>query len=657
MIKDFFYQYDFYVLEQKYPENEFIRTLEEIPKLNDSIDPFIHTVIDLIFNSIKKNVKKETVPQIEIPEIDKIIGDILKGNIRYDSYFNANPKKKLSEIVFKKFLNRLFGKDGSNDEKYIIQNYIHSWLEKRLALAIVKDKRFNSVEILTALICKTEMLHSLYHYLVQNIPDSWVKENKKNWVTANISAENILDSVRTFDTEYFNNYLDQLKPNKDIRLWDFINDVTRGSDYAMLNDEYSFRSAVLIKNDMLFWIEFWDNLNLPIIQDCMFNYFFESQPQLYLQIVDILVSHKLNIKSDLNFTLLLIAKKYFDASLKLTERLSFYEGVDRIDTENESFFKTGQLYCKEWLTEKPNLYSKLIENLQRQLKHSDIEDWIFSYKPRKKNNNHFNNSIQIYNTEIELLTDAYKSSFVLLDDFSIHSFNLQKFNFYAELIDETEKKHLIEKLMDTLFNYLISDKFTWDKSFTEPYWSTLKEFSNLISLHADPIQKAKEIIYKFKVTHQGWKPVKIDYKPLTAESFIYCGIGLIFEHPTAFRDEDHKKLFFKELLDVILTQDRYSQVDNSDYYQQPLIILFLVTNQIYPDVKQYIEQELIQNYDNLFSLVAIFTSDKKSISVQSKSLMAARLENEFLIEKRKFSNKGQNQKINELEKLVTDLRL
>lgn len=657
MTKDIFYQYDFYTLEQKYLENEFIRILDEVTDLNESVEPFIHTVIDLIFKSIQKNIKKEAVPQVEIPQVDKIIADALKGNVCYDAYFDANPKNKLSEIVFKKFLSRVFGKDGFNDEKHIIQNYIHSWLEKRLALAIVKDKRFNSVEILTALIWKTEMLHVLYHYLVQNIPYNWIKENKKDWVTVSVSAENILDSVRTFDKEYFINYLELLKPNKDTELWEFINDVTHGSDYAMLNEEYSFKSEVLLKNDLLLWIEFWDNLNLPIIQDCMFTYFFESQPHRYLEVVDILVSRKINIKSDLNFLLLLIAKNYFDSSFKLTERLAFYEEEDRIKTGNESFFKAGQQYYKEWLIEKPNLYSILIKNLQTQLKYTDIEDWIFSYKPRRKNNNHFNKSIELYNTEIELLTDVYKSTFVLLEDFSLHSFNLQKFNFYAELIHETGKKHMAEKLLDTLFSYLTSDKFFWDKSFSEPHWSTLKGMSYLISLHVDPIQKTKELIDKFKVSHQGWKPVKIDYKPITAESFIYCGIGLIFEHPTAFRDDGHKELFFKELLDIILTQDRFSQIDNSDYYQQPLRILFLVANQVYPEVREYFEQELIQNYDSLFSLIVILTSDKDSISVQSKPLMAKRLENEFLIEKRKFNNKGQKQKISELEKLVTDLKL
>lgn len=639
MTKDIFYQYDFYTLEQKYLENEFIKILDEVPDLNESVDPFIHTVIDLIFKSIQENMKKEAVPQVEIPHVDKIIADALKGNVRYDAYFDANPKNKLSEIVFKKFLSRVFGKDGFNDEKHIIQNYINSWLEKRLALAIVKDKRFNSVEILIALIWKTEMLHGLYHYLVQNIPYNWIKENKKDWVTVNVSAENILDSVRTFDKEYFINYLERLKPNKDTELWEFINDVTHGSDYAMLNEEYSFKSEVLLKNDLLLWIEFWDNLNLPIIQDCMFTYCFESQPHRYLEVVNILVSRKINIKSDLNFLLLLIAKNYFDSSFKLTERLAFYEEEDRIKTGNESFFKAGQQYYKEWLIEKPNLYSILIKDLQIQLKYTDIEDWIFSYKPRRKNNNHFNKSIELYNTEIELLTDVYKSSFVLLEDFSLHLFNLQKFNFYAELIHETGKKHMAEKLLDTLFSYLTSDKFFWDKSFSEPHWSTLKGMSYLISLHVDPIQITKELIDKFKVSHQGWKPVKIDYKPITAESFIYCGIGLIFEHPTAFRDDRHKELFFKELLDIILTQDRYSQVDNSDYYQLPLHLLFLVANQVYPVVKQYFELELIQNYDSLFSLLAILTSDKGSISVQSKPLMAERLKEEFLVEKRKLNNR------------------
>jgi|GEM_PF-2192425 len=657
MDKDFFHRYNYYTLEHKVPENEFIGILDGIPNLNKSVKPFIKAVIDLIFKSIKENRTKEAVPSLEIPDIEMILANALKGNFYYDIYCKGKPKSKLAETVFKKFLSRIFGKDGFNDEKHIIQNYIHSWLEKRLALGIVADERFNSVKVLTSLIRKTEMLHSLYAHLVQHIPNSWIQDNKKDWVSVSMAPENILDSVRTFDKEYFINYLSLLRPYGDAELWDYVTEVTQGSDYAMLNEEFSFRSSILIKNDLLLWIKFWDNLKLPILQDCAFTSFFDFNPQRYIEVADALVSDKIKVKSDLNFLLLLVAKNYYDASFRLTEKLSFYEDEDRIKPEKENFFKAGQVYYAKWNKEKSGLYSKLIKTLQLKLNNIHIEDWVFSYKPRGKNNNNINKSIELHNTEISLLTEAYKSSFIISEEFSFESFNLPKFNFYVQVIQETGKNELAEILLNALLEYLTSDKFFWDKSYSEPEWSTLKGMGYLISLHAHPIEAAKELIEKFKVVHQGWKPAKIDYRPITIESFIYCGITLLFEHKAAFKNKKQKELFFKELLEIIVIQDRYSQVDNSEYYQQPLHLLFLVSCQILFAFKEYFELEMIKEYDCLYSLLSILSSEEGGITGKSKNLLKNRLEKEFIIEKRKYSNKNQKDKVLLMEEMIKVLAI
>ena len=60
----------------------------------------------------------------------------------------------------------------------------------------------------------------------------------------------------------------------------------------------------------------------------------------------------------------------------------------------------------------------------------------------------------------------------------------------------------------------------WDRTYAEPYWSALKGLGFIISQQDNPIQKAKELISKFKTIHQGWKPSKIDFLPLINESFI-----------------------------------------------------------------------------------------------------------------------------------------
>ena len=255
------------------------------------------------------------------------------------------------------------------------------------------------------------------------------------------------------------------------------------------------------------------------------------------------------------------------------------------------------------------------------------------------------------------MTETYKEKSVTLLTLDLQSFNLQKLNFYVEVIKAKEDKKNASTLLEAMIKYISSDKFFWDRTYTEPYWSALKGLGFVISLQENPIQTAKELINKFKTIHQGWNPSKIDSSPLVKESFICSGVALLFENESAFKDKNKKESFFKELLNHILTQDRFSHIDNSEYYQMPLHLLFLVANQIFSDVKEFYEQELIDNYDNFYSLLAILSNDKIPLLDNSKEQLKKRLDIEFLLLKRQFNNRKQKDKVQELEKMIETLKL
>lgn len=653
MNKNIFYKYDFYVLERIYPERQFVEILEKISSLNEAIKPFISNVAHLLHTSIKDDKNVETA-EIVLPNIDGELENNLADNSLYTSY-KSHSEKSLSEFVFNKFTRRTFKKDGHNNETHVIQDYIHSWLEKKLALNIVQDSRFSSLEVLKSLLDKTEMLHGFYVYLLENIPTEWVLSKKEEWTNVNVSPDKLLDAIRTYDKEFIKGYESSLSKLPKGNLWNFVQKATRHSDYMMLNHEFSFVSSVLIRKDIPLWIEFWDNLKLPIIQDCVFISSFNFSPHEYLQLVSKLTDEKTVVKSDVKVLLLIVAHNYFEASNKLTERFSIYEDSERKNENNEHFFDKGIEQQKEWLEEKKKNYEKIIQYLKKKLSNSEIEDWIFSYRPRTNSRQYKPNDI--YNLEIRLLTETYKEKSVELLSLDLQSFNLQKFNFYVEVIKGKEDKRIASTLLEAITNYISSDKFFWDRTYAEPYWSALKGLGFVISQQDKPIQTAKELINKFKTIHQGWNPSKIDFSPLVKESFICSGVALMFENEVAFRDKNEKESFFKEFLNHILTQDRFSHIDNSEYYQMPLHLLFLVANQIFSDVKEFYERELIDNYDNLYSLLAILSNDKISLLDNSKEQLKKRLDIEFLLLKRQFSNRSQRDKVQELEKMIETLKL
>ena len=653
MNKEFIYEHDFYALERKHPELIFIEALDASALLNDSVLPFILDIANLVYDSIKDG-KIVEITEIALPNIVDDLENSLAGNSLYISY-KSYSGGSLPEFVFDKFLKRIFRSDGHNNETHIIQNYFHSWLEKKLALHIIQDLRFSSLVVLKSLIDKTEMLHDFYTCLIENIPNDWVFDKKEEWVDISVSPENLLDSMRTYDKEFISSYNKLHGTTSKENLWIYVQEAIRHSEYMMLNHEFSFISSVLIKKDITLWIEFWDNLKLPMIQNCVFLSFFNLNPQQYLQLTSELIDEKTVVKSDLDILLLIVAQNYFEASCKLTERLSIYGESERKNEKNWQIFEKGIEQQKEWLEEKKKNYESIIESLQKKLSKSDIEDWIFSYKPRENNRQFKPNDI--YNSEIKLLTEAYKPKTVEFLSSDLQSFNLQKFNFYVEILRKSEDKKFAPNLLEGIISHITSDNFFWDRTYTEPYWSALKGLGFILSQQDKPLQKAKELINKYKINHQGWNPSKVDYSPLVKESFICSGVSLIFENELAFKDKNEKEFFFKELLNYILSQDRNSQVENSEYYQMPLHLLFLVVNQIFSDVKEFFEKELIYNYDNLYSLLTILSNDKIPLSDNSKELIIKRLDREFLLEKRKFGQNSQKDKAEKLEKMIEALDL
>ena len=280
------------------------------------------------------------ITEIVLPDVEEELKKSLVNNSLYISY-KTHSEQKLSEFVFNKFLRRIFKKDGHNNETHIIQDYIHSWLERKLALCIVQDSRFSSLEVIKSLLDKTELLHSFYIDLVENIPNDWILNKKEEWVKISVSPEKLIDSMRMFDKAYLDNYINLIQLQSKENLWNFVQEATSNSDYMMLDDEFSFISSILIKKDIALWIEFWDNLKLPIIQDCVFHSFFNFKPQQYLQLASKLIDEKTVVKCDLKVLLFIVAQNYFEASYKLTERFSIYEDSERKNEKNGHIFEKG----------------------------------------------------------------------------------------------------------------------------------------------------------------------------------------------------------------------------------------------------------------------------------------------------------------------------
>lgn len=661
MNNNLIYTKDYYSLIREKEENKIIDILKSSESLNELVSPSIDEIIDkLILGFLDQLEITDISYEIQNEdEINRIIKDLLSetdifSNIKEDSLSN-----NLYTITFKKLCSRIFLKDGHNDEKYILQSYIQYWLEQLLANKICESERFNSLEALTYLNKQTEMLHYFFKYLRKSIPKKWISNEKNNWVECNQKPNEILDSFRTFDAEYFKGYKIELKELERSSPWSFISKTTRYSDNAMFNSQCAFRSLILLENDVNLWTFLWDNLKLPLLQDVAFNYLFS--PKEILNITKSLVKNKDKVISNLKHLSCILLKNFFQSSLKVTERLSFYSDSDRIDSlskyeKDPEIIDAGIKTLKDWNSLKPKLYAELVTLLKEILDINEIEEWCFSYKHRTTPQNIYTIN---YNSEIKSVTDTFSG---LIKGRSIEdnlislqeSFDLRKFGFFVKNIERLDNQEKIDSILRLLITFIKSDDFYWDYSYSPDYWEALRGLGMLLSLKTNTFEDAFKLIREIQVDHEGWKIDFADHNSLRREAFVFCGVILVLEKEKSFKTKKESKQYFKKLLETVISQSRHSTHNADEDYQNPLHLLYLVANQIIPDLKLHFEREIIENLDNLPIIIRILSSGDYELKPSTKSLLQTRVEKEFQLEKRKtLRNNQENVKALEqsLEKL------
>ena len=660
------YTRNYYILRKINQEQKFIDFLNQDNELIELVDFSLNKLKDKLlwviqeknsFDNFESLIHNET-------ELNQKLSAKFAENEIYNIVEDKSISANLFTNVFNKLCRRIFLKDGHNDEQYDLQSYIHYWLENNLAIKIAEDNRFSALSVLFKLLEQTEMLRYFYCDLIKSIPLEWVENELEKWIKSDENPNNVLDSIRTFDKEYFKGYESMLQKLNKSTPWNFIFESTRFSDYATFNNKFSFKSSVLIEKKLSLWIYFWDKLKLPLLQNIPFHNI--QYPKDILNIAKELVKQKDKIKSNQSHLACILLNNLVGNSLKVTEALSFYDNDERIQSltpfeKDEEIIENGEKAFNEWKEEKTKIYKEIINILSEILSYEAIEEWAFSYKPRSSPQNHFTDQ---YNVEVKNVIAAFfdysniKSFDKKIEEVE-YNFNLQKFNFLVtQLNEETSTENQTKKLLNKLIDFILSDKFFWDKTYSQPYWDTLKGVGLLLSSINNSVSTSFDLINRIKVHYEGWNIKTGNYKLTKQESFMLCGIILLLEHNNAFKDKKERNSFFKQLLNLILCQIRFSPPSViEDDYLKPLQLLYLVVNQIFPDLKLYYEKELVLNLDDLGSVLEILNSENYPLKPCSKKLLQKRIDNEFVYEMRKLKSYKNNKKSEFLENAIGKLGL
>lgn len=664
MKKEIFYKYNYYDIQRREKELKFFELLSN-SNLFEIISPSLDLLVDRIFLKVTSDEMTSDFNSLIIrgEDANKKTWDLLSVDPNIQKIDDIHSTSCLFTNAFIKLCNRVFLKDGHNDEKLVIQTQLHEWLEEILAKKITKDNRFKHFQIITNLLDQLELLHKFYSIFVTNIPLSWIEEEPDSWLKHNYSITDMLDYLRPYEKDYFTDYEKEINKNYNLSKWNYTLQATRSSDNFLLNRKVSFVNNVLINKYIDKWLNFWDNLKYPIIQDIPFHYI--QNPETICKIFIILNKNKNTLTSDIKVLAYILLKNLFITSLKTSENLFFYNDSERINRlssyeKNDAILKFGKRIFYLWKRENANNYIKSIESLSGILSYDEISEWFFSYQQTEnsaKNNN-------IRNKEIETISNAYKTIYESANYFDNtegleSNFNLQKFNYIVSIIDPIEiKSETAEKIIEYISSYINTDGFYWDQSFSPMYWNALKGIGKVLCYTASPIETSFKLIEKYLLKHEGWNVKFSDYKLSQKESFIFCGCTLLLEHNSPFKDKATRNKYYRNIVDLLIKQARYTQSDLNFNYKTPLYLLYLVSNQIMSkNQKEYFDNQLIKNIDNLECLIEIFSSEKFQLSKKSKLILEKRVQNEYGIIRMRMSQTKQIEKLDNIEKSLSKIGL
>lgn len=643
-------------------ESDFIHFLNN-QELQVLIQPALMKVTNELYLIISSG-KPNKGDSVEILLNDEVINTKLKEKLSSSQLFIPIEKHdfagSLFTYAFNKLNKRLFEKDGNNDDNYFIQSYVRYWLEDNLAKLIVKDDRFSSYGSIRKLLYQTELLHHFYNTFKNEIPLQWISKHVKDWISAPNEFSQLLDHIRTFDKDYFYGYENKLNKLQQLSPWKFVLESTQFSDYAVLNEEYSFKNMVLFHKDLQLWMKFWDNLKLPLIQNIVFLYF--DSPVDYLSIAMSLNRKKNKLKSSPKHLALILLSNLFNSMKKVQENLSFFVNEKQIKDlseheRDEEILLHGKNLYEKWLTERSSIYTTIFKNLSPILNYDEISEWVFSYKPREvSSTNEYN---KLYNEQIALLVDSFNSCYEYISfenkvESLFRNFSLQNFNALVKQIEKNSEQ--TKDLLSKLTEFIISEDFYWDRTFSEMYWATIKSIGILISYCEDPQDIAKELLEKVKVYHEGWKISNSDYKLTQREAFILCGIMLLLEHKKSFKNQNQRKLFFEFILNYTISQMRFANQSENDDYLLPIYLICLLVNQIYPSFKNHFESELINGVDDLIMVLKVLTSSEYQISLKGKTKLNKRIDKELPYIRQRLLQKNQAKEVEEIELMVNRVK-
>lgn len=579
-------------------------------------------------------------------------------------------------IVFTMIYNDLWGL--ANDHKSTslsIYSELKTYINKLLGKAVAADSTLQGINCWVKIHTiatnywdfRSEWVNKLNAQLIENEVNTLIVVPNTPLHTLAVHHR---ESGEAF-TKWYQSTLDQLE-NKSA--WKYVESATKMADYIHLIDSLSFNEELLLKLPLKYWLQWMDNLRLPILQAHVF-YSIENLNELEY-IIKYIIDNSSVFKTKTEHLLLIALERYY----KLLKKIS-YHLYDLQDASWEDI----DIVQKEKISTDVNQRLEAWKNNELKDSCQLVFDTIFGHAPISESQ-YFNPIFEWLNSKsIYLYTRYYEphkllhqtiheifgnkliqdrqNKIKIIKSIDIKVLNWQYFNYLISMFDaDTKDRVFQDALCQKYKGYIGLDRFSWngEQEYRLEIINQAVYFAYLISKVANPLKEWADLFSKYKYRHEGWHFKYVNFSSRNREMYLLM-VG--FSLSQLLREDGKKAIeVLNNVLKKFILQSRMDTFLDVKQYQS--ILKFIVDTIACINLSKMNDYlaDLLNKIDHIeiifiimAQVVGLINQKKLQLEDSNVILIKHRITHEFWIIENQYKDSTRRNQLDDYNKLKIKL--
>lgn len=643
--------YSLSIASNDYEESVFI---EEMLKHQD-ISSELHDIAKVLWSGICLQLSGEEVPENLL--------DGCKASAT-GAYLYEVTKEKWNEEVepnafirhaFYEFTNkqewRWSSKFYVEGEHYIYSSYVNDVLWTMCASMCNERKDLHNETLI-----KWMAENSTYDFIqcFQFDKDS-LKQIAGSW---SIIPKDILSLNYDYRDDNLEAYIDRWCNSSDEELRIGANHYYQTGSYCYIGDALHMLLSLLLKNELYDeWLRIFYDIEYPELQSSMLYQVATIEELLRItQLIDI--TKLKNPKTSIS----IVERRWFDKIID--EGYNLYTYVEASEREgltyrnlNQEIVKQGCDAFMRWEQNYPGHVEKGLGLLRELDGDEALSKWLFSKQYREDGNVY--KQAKIFN---DVLSCA-KNRFIEMADLSKLSIDANDITYLLFLgtlaIERGADEAYQKELFDSIIRYLFKEDNRLYLKLDTGGMEKMRGIRDLlVNLYKPDSDDLKILVIKHKTRYEGWNLLseKHIYNQVKSESYLMCILLFAIENKDWFATDKIKSDYYEWLSQYVFDQIYHSTSPYfvQEYYRQVLVLMGLISNQIYTEKKDAFVSTCVDELDDVTILLDVLSSTDLVALGDNADMLKSRIKNEWETLKKQSRYKSVQAKpfVSKLDKYV-----